>query len=171
MLTQEEIILALEDRFSVARTIMGDKRLLRSRTKTREESYKHLAQDLMRLSHRVYRGAPHLVKQEARDAFVKALPAGLRCPIAAANPRTLNECVANVMQMHAVLDGKDIGRMGDTRVNAVKIEDITCFQCNQKRHYAKVCSLPGNCKDDNGSAGRYPNKRGHGQRGPWDPLC
>ena len=38
-LTQGELILALEDRFGAALTITKDKRLLRSRTKTRDESY------------------------------------------------------------------------------------------------------------------------------------
>ena len=106
----------------MARTITEDKRLLRSRTQTRDESYKHLAQDLIRLAHRVYRGAPHLVEEEAKDAFIKALPTALCCPIAAANPKTRSECIANVTQMHAVLDDKDLGRMGDTWVNVGPLE-------------------------------------------------
>ena len=69
-----------------------------------------LAQDVMKLANRVYRGAPLLADQEDRDAFIKALLSGLRGPIgiAAANPMMLNGCISNVKQMFAILKPEDI---------------------------------------------------------------
>ena len=152
-LNQEGIIGALADRFGAARTLTEDKRLLCTRVKLPNETYEHLAQVLMRLSHRIYRGATHLAEQEARDAFIKALPAGLRCPIAAANPRTLNECVDNVTQMRAVLGDGDVDQYGQVSVQAVRVEDTVCYGCGKKGHYRRNCpeSAGGGC--DNASGG------------------
>ena len=90
--------------------MVGDKLALQSRKKEPEESYAHLAQDIRRLARRVYRGALRLAKEEARDAFLQALPDGMmRCMVTMANPCTLTECEENVMQLHAVLSQEDLG--------------------------------------------------------------
>ena len=156
-LTQEGILAALADRFGAARTLTEDKRLLRTRVKIQGETYEHLAQDLMRLSHRVFRGAPHLAEQEARDAFIKALPAGLRCPIAAANPRTLSECVDNVTQMRAVLGDGDVDQYGQVSVQAVQVENTVCFGCHKKGHYRRDC--PEEAGNGHDSAARGNRRR------------
>ena len=112
----------------------------------------------MRLAHRVYRGATHLAEQEAWDAFIKALPAGLRCPIAAANPRMLNECVDNVTQMRAVLGDGDVDQYGQVSVQAVRVEDTVCYGCGKKGHYRRDCP-------DSASGGRT-NAHGINKRRP-----
>ena len=90
--------------------VAADKLALRSRRKEPEESYAHLAQDIQRLVRRVYRGAPVLAEEEARDAFLWALPDGImRCMVTAAYSRTLTECKENVTQLHAVLSQEDLG--------------------------------------------------------------
>ena len=73
-LSHEELLDKLAGRFGAAQTLSDNKRRLQSRKKLPEESYAHLAADIMRLAGRVYHGAPHLAEQEARDAFLKALP-------------------------------------------------------------------------------------------------
>ena len=139
------------------------------------ETYEHLAQDLMRLSHRVFRGAPHLAEQEARDAFIKALPPGLRCPIAAANPHTLNECVDNVTQMRAVLGDADVDQYGQVNVQTVQVNavDTVCYGCNKKGHYRRDCpENSGNGRDSAGN-GRDNSRRnrGDGLRRSGPMLC
>ena len=57
----------------------------------------------MCLANRIYKCAPQFAGQEARDAFIRALPESLRGPFAAANPKSLNECMDSVTQMYAVL--------------------------------------------------------------------
>ena len=104
------ICIAVNDRFGAARPVVADKLALRSQKKEPEESYAHLAQDMRRLARRVYRGALRLAEEEARDAFLRALPDGMmRCMVTAANPCTLTECEENVMQLHAVLSQEDLG--------------------------------------------------------------
>ena len=66
---------------------------------------------------------------------------GLRCPIAAANPHTLNECVDNVTQMRAVLGDADVDQYGQGNGQTVQVNavDTVCFGCNKKGHYKRYC--------------------------------
>ena len=63
----------------------------------------------MCLANHIYRSAPYFAEQEAWNAFIRELPQSLRAPIAAANPKLLNECIYNVTQIYAVLDPEDDG--------------------------------------------------------------
>ena len=108
--TAVKICTAVNDRFGAARPVVADKLALRSRKKEPEESYAHLAQDIRRLARRVYLGAPRLAEEEARDAFLQALPDGMmRCMVTAANPRTLTECEENVATPCCTLPGRSGG--------------------------------------------------------------
>ena len=73
-----------------------------------DETYEHQGPDIMWLANHIYKGVPPVTVQEARDAFIKALPEGLRAPIVAANPKSLNECVA-------VLDPDNVGSKGSVK--------------------------------------------------------
>ena len=94
----------LAGRFGSARSLAEDKRKFRMRKKKPEESYAHMAQDIARLARRIYRGDPQMAEVEAREQFVKGLPSRIRIAVAAANPRTLDDCVDSVSQLQIVLD-------------------------------------------------------------------
>lgn len=127
-------------------TLGDDKCLLHHWQKQVDETYEHPGQDIMWLANHIYKGVPHLTVQEARDAFIKALPEGLRAPIAAANPKSLNECVASVTKMYAVLDPGNLGSMGSVRavhasdgMTSSSMANVVCFKCHKKGHVAKQC--------------------------------
>ena len=43
------------------------------------------------------------------EAFIRALPEGLRAPITAANQKSLDEFIDNVTPMYAILNPEDVG--------------------------------------------------------------
>jgi hypothetical protein len=149
----------LGGRFGAARTIAVDKKKLRERRKEKGESYAHLGQDILRLTRRVYKGAPALAEQESRDAFIRALPSNLRMAVAAANPLTLNECIDNVTQLCAIMDPDEDTVETSKRVRRVnkgqqqktetneekesetgpKISKLWCWDCGKSGHMRNKC--------------------------------
>jgi hypothetical protein len=104
IISYRHICILLEERFGVSRNLASNKRRLTNRRKQKEETWQHMAEDMLRLSKTVYAGAPELSEREARDAFIKALPENLRFSIAAANPTRLSDCVNNVTQLCALVN-------------------------------------------------------------------
>jgi len=97
-----------------------------------------------------------LAEQEARDAFIRALPANLKISVAAGNPLTLNECVDNVTQLCAVLDTDEDTVETTKRVRRVnkgqeqrsgvgesetetKTTRIWCWDCGKTGHVRSKC--------------------------------
>ena len=116
---------ALSDRFGAIKSLAEDKRKFRLRKKQKDETYAHMAQDILRLARRIYKRDFKLAEQEAREQFLKGLPRQVRMAVAAANPRTLNECVDNVAQIQIILDNEELedGTMKVVRSRAVKTGD------------------------------------------------
>jgi len=104
-LTYRCLCTKLQGRFGVDLAV--DKRRLLNRRKSKDESWQHMAEDMYRLAKSVYNGSAELAEREAKFLFIKALPDNLRIHIAAANPPTLTDAVANVTQLCAIEDITD----------------------------------------------------------------
>ena len=109
-----ELCDALAERFGSSRSLAEDKRVFRMRKKQPGETYAHMAQDLARLARRIYQRDPRMADQEARDLFVKGLPPRIQLAVAAANPRTLAECVDSVSQLQVVLGTEALEEVAET---------------------------------------------------------
>jgi len=141
-----QLYIALEKRFGTERTSAEDRMTLSKRTKQPTETYEHLAQDIARLANRVFQHSEFYAQREAREAFLKALPVDIRGPIMASNPKTLNDCVQNVVNYESLL-----GRSGSHKVRQVMIDqpsldcfqmgagDNGCFGCGSFNHFLKDC--------------------------------
>jgi hypothetical protein len=148
-----ELLAALEDRFGPARTISEDKRMLRSRKKQPGETFEHLAHDIRALAKRVFRNVAPLVEEESRDAFIKALPDNLRLPVAASNPKTLDECLDNVTHMCSLMDSTECNyavamrnpNESQSQVFNTRLENVECFRCRRKGHTVSSCQNPVTC--------------------------
>jgi hypothetical protein len=119
------------------------------------------------MAKRVFRNVPPLVEEESRDAFIKALPENLRLPVAASNPKTLDECLDNVTHMCSIMDSTECNyatamkkpnapqsqvfntwldtNAPQSQVFNTWLDDIKCYRCGKKGHTAKFCRNPFIC--------------------------
>ena len=80
-----------------------------------------MAQDITRLARQIYHRDLRMVEQEAREQFVKGLPPKIQVAVAAANPKTLDDCIDSVTQLQTVLHDKTL-------------EEIEASPCRVKLH-------------------------------------
>lgn len=78
--------------------------MLRERKKERGKTYATMGQDIVRLTRRVYKGAPELADMEGKDYFIWALPDKLRVAVAAVYTTTVNECIDLFNWVCVILD-------------------------------------------------------------------
>ena len=159
----DQLVCKLTDRFGVNRNLAADKRSLLNRKKRKDESWQRMADDISRLAGRVFAGAPSVVTREAKDAFICALPDNLRMAIAATNPATISDCVANVTQLCSVMNIDDITsgwkKPAASSVNFSHDDKVTpqkgrrlsypdwvktkeCWNCGEKGHLKTKCPHP-----------------------------
>lgn len=156
-LTYRCLCAKLEERFGVDLAI--DKRRLLKRRKAKDESWQHMAEDMYRLAKSVYNGDEKLAEREAKFLFIRALPDNLRIHIAASNPHTLADAVANVTQLCAI---EDIAEKQTHHIKFAKTDDneadqkpkvnsnrrprkkfdmskVKCYTCQKFGHFARNC--------------------------------
>lgn len=170
----DELRSLLEARFGAENCLASDRRKLRDRTKQKGETYRALGQDIQKLARRVFKGAPDLIDREGRDSFIRALPPDLKVAVAVTNPRTVDECMAHMDRLCAVLDTVDGGdpkkiRWADSQASdsqpqsaGTGANDGTSGNGNQNK---------GNKKGQNNRGNQNRKKKASGSRGPvicWD---
>jgi hypothetical protein len=167
-MTYPYLCACLQDRFGAARNVANDERKLLARQKTKDESWQHLADDILRLCTNVYGADQVLVARKAKQHFLKSLPLDIRRTIAGANPATLNDCVLNLEELSTVVDvdnhkylkvnlatenkenippsfsnGQNARTNRDGFRNRRRdLSQVICYRCEKPGHYARDCSLP-----------------------------
>ena len=118
---------------------------------------------ISRLTGRVYAGVPAVVNREAKDAFIWSLPDNLRMSIAATNPVTISDCVANVSQLCSIMNiDETLSGWKKPVVSSINfsqdriqktpeekkasfdkwVQTVQCWNCDKKGHSKAHCPEP-----------------------------
>ena len=136
----------LQKRFGAGRTKIRDKAELRNRKKQSDETYDHLASDITRLANRVYGFSPYYARQEACEAFLRAIPKDLAKAIALTKPETIEDCVSRLSRWDLIAgedsNVKNAKNTSGIGVYATTTDKDACFNCGEKGHFARDCPCP-----------------------------